>query len=172
MSAEDPVRGCQQLTRVEEAFRCLTSVDLKVGPIQHQAERRVRAHLFVCMLAYYVECRLRSALAPLPFQHEDPEGRQAERDPVAAAEPPQNLQRKKNRRTSEDGLPLHSFSSLLQELATCSRHQCRMRSDPKGPLLIRLTDPTPLQKRAMELWRAFPEQHSESGQNAFAIKDF
>ena len=53
-------------------------------------------------------------------------------------------------------LPLHSFSSLLQELATRSRHQCRMRSDPKGPLLIRLTDPTPLQKRAMGLWRAFP----------------
>ena len=61
-----------------------------------------------------------------------------------------------NRRTSEDGLPLHSFSSLLQELATPSRHRCLMRSDPKGPLLIRLTDPTPLQKRAMELWRAFP----------------
>ena len=156
MSAEDAVRGYKQLTRVEKAFRCLKSVDLKVRPIHHRAERRVRAHLFVCMLAYYVEWHLRSALAPLLFQHEDLEGWQAERDPVAAAEPPQELQRKKNRRRSEDGLPLHSFSSLLQELATRSRHQCRMRSDPKGPLLTRVTDPTPLQKRAMELWRAFP----------------
>ena len=141
MPAGDAVRGYQQLTRVEQAFRCLKSVDLKVRPIHHRAERRVRAHLFVCMLAYYVEWHLRSALAPLLFQHEDLEGWQAERDPVAAAEPPQELQRKKNRRRSEDGLPLHSFSSLLQELATRSRHHCRMRSDPKGPLLIRLTDP-------------------------------
>ena len=156
MSAEDAVRGYKQPTRVEQAFRCLKSVDLKVRPIHHRAERRVRAHLFVCMLAYYVEWHMRSALAPLLFQHEDLEGWQAERDPVAAAEPPQDLQRKKNRRRSEDGLPLHSFSSLLQELATRSRHQCRMRSDPKGPLLIRVTDPTPLQKRATELWRAFP----------------
>lgn len=53
---------------------------------------------------------------------------------------------------SEHGLPLHSFSSVLQKLATRGRHQCRMRADPKGPLLIRLTDPTPLQNRAMELW--------------------
>ena len=117
MPAEVAVGGYKQLTRVEQAFRCLRSVDLKVRPIHHRAERRVRAHLFVCMLAYYVEWHLRSALAPLLFQHEDLEGWQAERDPVAAAEPPQELQRKKNRRRSEDGLPLHSFSSLLQELA-------------------------------------------------------
>ena len=68
----------------------------------------------------------------------------------------EELQRRKSRGRSEDGLPLHSFPSLLQELATCSRRQCRMRSDPEGPLLIRLTDPAPLQRRAMEPWRAFP----------------
>ena len=168
--AEDAVRGYQKLVRVKQAFRCLKSVDLKVRPIHHRAERRVRAHLLVCMLAYYVEWHLRSALAPLLFQHEDLEGWQAERDPVAAAEPPQELQRKKNRRRSEDGLPLHSFSSLLQELATRSRHQCRMRSDPKGPLLIRVTDPTPLQKRAMELWRAFPVNSTPNPENASVIE--
>ena len=156
MPAEDVVRVYRQLTRVEKAFRCLQSVDLNVRPIHHRAERRVGAHLLVCMLAYYVEWHLRGALAPLLFQHEDLEGWQAERDPVAAAEPPQELLRKKNRRRSADGLRLHSFSSLLQELATRSRHQCRMRSDAEGPLLTRLTDPTPLQERAMELWRAFP----------------
>ena len=136
MPAEDAVRGYRQLTRVEQAFRCLKSVDLKVRPIRDRAERRVRAHLFVCMLACHVEWHLRSALAPLLFQHED-------------------LQRKKNRRRSEDGLSLHSFSSLLQELQRRSR-QCRMRSDPEGPLLIRLTNAVLLQKRAMELWRAYP----------------
>ncbi|MDE0629850.1 MAG: hypothetical protein OXH99_25910 [Bryobacterales bacterium] len=81
---------------------------------------------------------------------------------VAAAEPPQHLQRKKNRRRSEDGLRLHSFLGLLQALATRSRHQCRMRSDRMGLLLILLTDPTPLQKRAMELWRAFPVNNTPS----------
>ena len=156
MPAEDVVRGYRQLTRAEKAFRCVQSVDLKVRPIHHWAERRARAHLLVCMLAHYVEWHLRGALAPLLLQHEDLEGWQAERDPVVVAEPLQELQRKKNRRTTADGLRLHSFSSLLQELATRSRHQCRMQSDANGPLLTRLTDPTPLQERAMELWRDFP----------------
>ena len=109
-----------------------------------------------------VEWRLRSALAPLPLQHEVPEGWQAKRNPVAAAEPPQDLQRKKNRCTSEYGLRLHSFSILPQELAARSRHRRRLRSDPKGPPLMRLTDPTALQKRAMELWRAFPVNNTSN----------
>ncbi|MDE0105234.1 MAG: IS1634 family transposase [Bryobacterales bacterium] len=156
MEPEDAVRSYKQLTRVEKAFRCLKSVDLHVRPIFHRLEKRVRAHLFVCLLAYYVEWHLRGALAELLHQHEDLEGWQGERDAVAAAEPPEKLRKKKNRRTSSSGLRLHSFSTLMAEMGTRSRHQCRARNDREGPLLVRVTEATEFQQRVYELWKTFP----------------
>ena len=156
LQAADIVRSYKQLTRVERAFRCLKTVDLMVRPIRHRSEDRVRAHLFLCLLAYYVEWHLRQALAPLLFQEEELQAWQARRDPVAPAKPTRQVQAKKNRRTTPDGLQLHSFSTLMHALATRCRHQCRLRDDADGPTVERLTEPTPLQQRALELVRAFP----------------
>ena len=164
LQAADVVRSYKQLTRVERAFRCLKTVDLLVRPIRHRKADRVRAHLLLCLLAYYVEWHLRRALAPLLFEDEDLAGWQARRDPVAAAKPRESVQAKKNARTTSDGLELHSFSTLLQALATRCRHQCRLHGDADGPTLERLTEPSALQQRALELVSAFPvESNSKSG---------
>ena len=164
LQAADVVRSYKQLTRVERAFRCLKTVDLLVRPIRHRKPDRVRAHLLLCLLAYYVEWHLRRALAPLLFEDEDLAGWQARRDPVAAAKPHESVQAKKNARTTSDGLELHSFSTLLQALATRCRHQCRLHGDADGPTLERLTEPSALQQRALELVSAFPvESNSKSG---------
>ena len=164
LQAADVVRSYKQLTRVERAFRCLKTVDLLVRPIRHRKPDRVRAHLLLCLLAYYVEWHLRQALAPLLFADEDLAGWQARRDPVAAAKPRESVQAKKNARTTSDGLELHSFSTLLQALATRCRHQCRLHGDADGPTLERLTEPSALQQRALELVSTFPvESNSKSG---------
>jgi len=164
LQAADVVRSYKQLTRVERAFRCLKTVDLLVRPIRHRKPDRVRAHLLLCLLAYYVEWHLRRALAPLLFEDEDLAGWQARRDPVAAAKPHESVQAKKNARTTSDGLELHSFSTLLQALATRCRHQCRLHGDADGPTLERLTEPSALQQRALELVSTFPvESNSKSG---------
>lgn len=103
-----------------------------------------------------MEWHLRQALAPLLFQEEGLEAWQARRDPVVPAKPTPEAQAKKNRRVTSDGLELHSFSTLMQALATCCHHQCRLRGDPQGPTVERLTEPTPLQAQALELVRALP----------------
>ena len=156
LQAADVVRSYKQLTRVERAFRCLKTVDLLVRPIRLRKPDRVRAHLLLCLLAYYVEWHLRQALAPLLLADEDLAGWQARRDPVAPAKPRQCTQAKKNARTTSDGLQLHNFSMLLQALATRCRHQCRLQRDADGPTLERLTEPSALQQRALELVRTFP----------------
>ena len=118
----------------------------------------------LCLLAYYVEWHLRQALAPLLFADEDLAGWQARRDPVAPAKPRQCTQAQKNARTMSGGLQLHSFSTLLQAMATRCRHQCRLHGDADGPTLERLTEPSALQQRALELVRTFPvDCNSKSG---------
>ena len=109
LAAADVVRSYKQLTRVEQAFRCLKSVDLRVRPIHHRREQRVRAHLLLCVLAYYVEWHLRQALAELLFEDEGLAEWQAERDAVAAAQTRPAVQAKKNRRRTAEGLELQSF---------------------------------------------------------------
>ena len=156
LTAEDAVRSYKNLARVERAFRCLKTVDLRVRPIRHRIESRVRAHLFLCVLAYYVEWHLRQALAPLLFQDEDLDAAVAGRDPVAAAAPSAAVRRKKARRTTPDGLPLHSFATLLAHLATRCRCRCRAKAAPDAPAFDCDTEPTPLQRRALELVRLFP----------------
>ena len=156
LSAEDAVRSYKNLARVERAFRCLKTVDLRVRPIHHRLERRVRAHLFLCVLAYYVEWHLRKALAPLLFQDEDLDAAIAERDPVAAATPSDAARRRKARGTTPDGLPLHSFSTLLDHLATRCRNRCRAKAVPDSPAFDSDTEPTPLQRHALELVKTSP----------------
>ncbi len=119
MGAADTVRAYKDLARVERAFRSLKSVDLRIRPIHHWIEPRVRAHVFLCMLAYYVEWHLRAAWAPILFHEHDRDAAQQERaSPVAAADISEAAKRKRGRRRSDDGLPVTSFGDLLAHLAT------------------------------------------------------
>ena len=156
VSAEDAVRGYKSLARVEHAFRCLKGVDLLVRPIRHRTEDHVRAHIFICMLAYYVEWYMRKALAPLLFEDEQLEELQKTRDAVKPAKPSGSSKRKKAVKLTADGLPVQSFQTLLAELGTLCRNKCRMGSDSSNPVFCQMTEPTPLQKRAFELLGLYP----------------
>lgn len=150
LSAEDAVRKYKSLAIVERAFRCLKGVDLLVRPIHHRTENHVRAHVFVCMLAYYVEWHLRQALAPLLFHDEELDTNRVKRDPVAKAQPSESVRRKKHTRVGDDGLPLHSFQTLLADLATRCRNTAHVKSENAHTLQL-LTELSPLQTRAFQL---------------------
>jgi transposase len=152
LSAPDAVRTYKSLALVERAFRCLKGVDLLVRPIFHRTEDHVRAHVFLCMLAYYVEWHMREAWAPLLFQDEELSQDRKQRDPVAPAQPSPSALRKKATRRSSEGLPLHSFKTLLAELAKRCRNACHLNSDPPSTFTT-ITEPTPLQSRAFQLLR-------------------
>ncbi len=151
LSAADTVRCYKSLAQVERAFRCWKGVDLRVRPIYHRIPDRVRAHIFVCLLAYYVEWHLRQALAPLLFEDEHLEADRRRRDPVAPAQPSAAARRKKATKRTAEGLPVQSFSTLLAELATRCQNTCRVASAAPQASFQQLTVPTPLQKRAFEL---------------------
>jgi len=151
ISPEDTVRSYKRLEQVESAIRCIKGIDLLVRPIHHRTEDHVRAHIFLCMLAYYVEYHMRKALASLLFDDEELDERRKKRDPVKPAKPSVSAKRKKGVRLTPDGLEIHSFQTLLAELATRSRNRCRVKTDPSGPTFYELTEPTPLQKRAFQL---------------------
>jgi len=151
ISAEDTVRSYKRLEQVESAIKCMKGVDLLVRPIHHRTVDHVRAHIFLCMLAYYVEYHMRKALAPLLFDDEELDERRKRRDPVKPAKPSASAKRKKTVRLTPDGLEVHSFQTLLAELATRSRNRCRVESDRAGPTFYELTEPTPLQRQAFQL---------------------
>ena len=136
LSAADCVRSYKALTRVERAFRTLKTADLQVRPIHHRLAERVRAHLFLCLLAYYVEWHMREAWGPLLFADEELGERTRTRDPVAAAEPSASAKRKKATRRAADDTPLHSFRTLLEDLANVTRNVCCA----KGPAGTRPTE--------------------------------
>lgn len=151
LSASDTVRSYKNLAQVELGFRCLKGIDIRVRPIHHATDPRVRAHVFLCFLAYYVEWHMREALGPLLF--DDPElavDRWA-RDPVARAEPSNSAARKKVERATPGGFPVHSFDTLLEELGTLCRNRCRIQADPSGTTITQDTQPTKLQARVFEL---------------------
>ena len=147
-SRQETVLRYKSLALVERAFRSFKSVDLKVRPIRHHSAERVRAHVFLCMLAYYVEWHMRQALAPILFDDEDREAGQAQRDSVVApAQRSPQAQHKAQRKRTDDGLPVHSFQTLLADLATITKNQMRM-GDQSFEMI---TTPTQLQQRAFEL---------------------
>lgn len=158
LSAADAVRGYKGLARVERAFRCLKGLDLRVRPIYHRTEEHVRAHIFLCLLAYYVEWHLRGAWAELLFEDEQLPSDRTVRDPVAPARASAQAQQKKAARQTSQGLPVHSFETLLAHLATQTRNTCRLQTEPSGATFTQVTDPTPLQTRAVELLAMFPVQ--------------
>jgi transposase len=150
-SAEDAVRRYKSLAQVERAFRSLKGMDLRIRPIHHHTEDHVRAHILLCMLAFYVEWHMRQDLAPLLFQDEELSQNRARRDPVAPAECSASAQAKKMDRVTADGFPVHSFDTLLRELATRCRNTCRIPSEASSATFQQLTEATPLQARALQL---------------------
>ena len=156
LSAADTVRGYKSLAQVERAFRSLKSLDLLIRPIHHRTEERVPAHIFLCLLAYYVEWHLRRVWAPLLFEDEElPQGR-SHRDPVLPARSSDSTQAKKRTHQTADGLPVHSFSTLLADLATRARVTYSLKKDNSGPTFQQVPPPTPLQAKAHELLNLLP----------------
>ena len=150
-SAEDAVRRYKSLAQVERAFRCLKGIDLLVRPIRHRSADHVRAHILLCMLAYYVEWHLRRSLAPLLFEDEELARNRRHRDPVAPPQPSASAQRKKIEHVTADGFPVHSFDTLMAILGTRTRNLCRIPNGASGATFQQLTELTPLQARALEL---------------------
>ena len=152
-SAADTVRRYKSLAQVERAFRTLKGIDLRIRPIHHRTEDHVRAHILLCMLAFYVEWQMRRDLAPLLFDDEELSQTRQTRDPVAPAECSASAKAKKVDRVTNDGFPVHSFDTLLQELSTRCSNTCRIPADPSGRTFEQLTELTPLQARAFQLLR-------------------
>jgi transposase len=151
MDAPSCVRNYKSLAQVERAFRSLKTVDLKVRPIHHRKPDRVRAHIFLCMLAYYVEWHMREAWRELMFADTD-QAAKATRDPVAPARRSTAAQIKAASHTLDDGTPAHSFSTLLADLAGIVRNTCRTpNAAPDAPTFKVVTTPNATQQRAFAL---------------------
>jgi transposase len=151
MGTAEAVRSYKALAEVERAFRSMKTIDLHIRPIHHHLEGRVRAHIFLCMLAYYVEWHMREAWRELLFADEDLQ-RKMYRDPVAAAERSAAALEKVARRTLKDGSPVHSFRTLLHDLSTIVRNTCQARTaQHNGSTFPMTTTPSPAQQRALSL---------------------
>lgn len=154
LEAEAAVRRYKDLADVERAFRTLKTVHLEVRPIHHRLADRVQAHVFVCMLAYYVVWHMRHALAPLLFQDDDPAGAEAaRRSAVAPSQRSPHAEQKRRTKRTEDAFPVHSLETLLKDLETITRNRMRFGQ----ATFEQVTSPTPLQSRVLELldvsWR-------------------
>ena len=150
MSAPDAVRNYKSLSQVERAFRSLKTIDLHVRPIHHRVADRVRSHIFLCMLAYYVEWHMKEAWRPLLFADEEP-GARAWRDPVAPAQRSDAAEIKATTHTLSNGSPAHSFRTLLQDLSSIVRNTCRTSHEKDAPIFTVVTTPTEGQRRALHL---------------------
>jgi transposase len=151
ISAEDTVRGYKRLSQVERAFRSLKTVDLHVRPIHHRLEDRVRAHIFLCMLAYYVQWHMLEAWRPLLFSDED-QAAKLTRDPVAPARRSAQALEKARSRQLDDGSPAHDFGTLLALLGGIVRNTCRVQAGgPDTPTFEIVTTANPEQQRALHL---------------------
>ena len=151
MSADDTVRSYKLLTQVERAFRAMKTISLKTRPIGHRLENRVRAHIFLCMLAYYVEWYMIEAWRPLLFCDEDQEAK-ASRDPVAPAKRSDKALQKVHTKKLDDGSPVYSFKGLLKHLSARVRNNCRRKGAAEGsPTIYWPTPPNPKQQRAYDL---------------------
>ena len=156
LSAQNTVRTYKSLGQVEQAFRCMKSVDLQVRPIRHRTESHVRAHIFLCMLAYYVQWHIRKALSSVLFQDDELDADRWTRHPVAKAAPSDTAKVKKCTQTTPAGWPVHSLDTLLQELATRCRNTCRTGEGKEVIRFDQLTDLTPFQAHVFELLKVKP----------------
>lgn len=156
LSASDIVERYKDLSAVENAFRCIKTVDLNVRPINHYTADRVRCHILLCMLAYYVEWHMRQALKPLLFDEDDPAGARLTRTDVVAPKKPSDSARAKARtKMTADGWPVHSFHTLLGDLATLTRNTIVSEVAGAGGWSQDAV-PTPLQAKIFELLTSHP----------------
>jgi transposase len=145
------VRSYKSLATVERAFRCLKTVDLQVRPVYHWLAGRVRAHVLLCMLAYYLEWHMRQSLAPMLFEDSDKPAAEALRTSVVAqAQRSPAAVQKQTTKLTPDGLPVHSFQTLLADLATIARNAITTAITPNHPLTV-VTRPTAMQHKALQL---------------------
>lgn len=151
ITPQNTVAAYKRLSVVERAFRCMKTVDIKVRPIFHRLEKRVRAHIFLCMLAYYVEWEMRRLLAPILFDDEDHQMAEQQRSSVVApAERSDKAKRKAASKHTDDGIPVHSFRTLLEDLATITKNQIQPNI-PDSPTFTKIAQPTRTQKKALDL---------------------
>ena len=154
MDAPEVVRSYKSLSDVERAFRSMKTVDLKVRPIHHRLAERVRSHIFLCMLAYYVEWHMVQAWRGLLFADEDQAAKRT-RNPVAPAKRSESALRKVHTRILPDSTPVHSFQTLLCELSTIVRNTCRVPATAQGDATFQVTtQPNSTQQRALALLKA------------------
>ena len=151
LTPEATVSTYKRLSVVERAFRCLKTVDMKVRPIFHRLAKRVRAHILLCTLAYYVEWEMRRLLAPILFDDEDHALAEQQRSSVVApAQRSQTAKRKASSKHTADGVPVHSFRTLLKDLATITKNQIQPNL-PDAPTFEKVTQPTRTQKKTLDL---------------------
>ena len=150
LTAEQTVSTYKRLSVVERAFRCIKTVDLKVRPIFHRLENRVRAHIFLCTLAYYVEWEMRRLLAPVLFDDQDHELAEQQRSSVVAQAVRSETAKNKAASKHTVEVPVHSFRTLLEDLATITKNQIQPHL-PDAPTFVKITLPTPIQKKALDL---------------------
>ena len=151
LDAPAAVAAYKSLANVERAFRSMKTVDLNVRPVFHYSEQRVRAHVFLCMLAYYVEWHMRRRLKPMLFDDEHLDEASASRaSPVAKAVRSEQAKAKDASKRADDGLPLHSFRTLLKDLGTLTYNIARTAANPSATISV-TARPTPIQLKAFEL---------------------
>lgn len=149
LSSNQAVSSYKSLAQVERAFRTIKTLELDIRPLHHRLKERVRAHVFLCMLAYYVIWHMRQKLAPMLFEDADKQQAAADRtSPVAKAKVSEEARKKASKRRTEDGLPVHSFRTLLQDLATLTRNTVLFGDLPRTTILALAT---PVQAKAFEL---------------------
>lgn len=152
MNSEQAVQAYKSLSNVERAFRSIKSVDLKVRPIYHRLAHRVKTHVFLCMLAYYVEWHMRRVLAPMLFDDHDKDAARMQRESVVApAKRSAAAEAKACSKVCEDKTPVHSFHTLLSDLATIVKNTVKMKNGTTSESFEKITQPTALQQRALEL---------------------
>ncbi len=156
LSAADTVRSYKSLAQVERAFRTLKGVELLIRPIRHRTEDRVPTHIFLCLLAYYVEWHLRRAWAPLLFEDEQLAELRRQRDPILPATGSPSAQEKKLTRQTADGFQVNSFDTLMAALASRARVTYGLKSEESTPSFQQVPEPTPLQAKAYALLELLP----------------
>jgi transposase len=153
LEAADCVRTYKSLALVERAFRCLKGLDLLVRPIRHRVEPRVRAHVLLCLLAYYVEWHLRKTLKPLLYEDEELEEARKQRDPVEAAEASESAKTKKKTNKTAKGFVVQDFRSLLAELGARSRVTYQVVGEEGSATFQQVSEPNEIQAEALRLLR-------------------
>ena len=155
LATDDVVRSYKMLSQVEQAFRSLKTIDLEVRPIRHRREDRVKAHIFLCMLAHYVVWHMIESWRELLFCDEDQQAKKT-RDPIAPAKRSNAALDKVHSKVLDDGTPVHSFQTLLKDLSTIVSNTCRRpgASTADEPTFDIVTNPSPTQQRAYDLLRS------------------